>query len=490
MANEKEENLRASRGIKWNLLEQAGVAVITFVSTVILSRILRPEDFGLYGMPTVLTNLAILFVTLGLHYSVIQDDSLDRNDHESIFWLSMTCGVLAALLFFFGAPLIATVYGHRELVPMVRALSLVLVIQGAASVPMGIIIKRMDFKSLAIAQISGTGLSYGIAILLAMNQFGYWALVAQALTFNATLVLINLISSGWRPRWTFRFSALQKIRRFSTHFTLNQVLEFSAANLDAFLVGRQLGSRSLGLMSRAQALSMMPVTSFGFILNRTFFPWFSSLQQRPAELQVRYVQSSTALTVVMFPILAFLGLVSEEVVLLLFGSPWLPVAPLLKIYCWYAAVNCVNLFQDSFMTSQGRTDRLIRINLAEKAVLVSAVILGLWNYGLTGVVLAKAFTSSVFFFPRLVSSCGFVQLPVKTWLISQRRVLLALAFSSATSLLLLRWNDGGPLIRALSATLLPAVIYYVLLRWSGEPAVAMIERVLREQLGTLTRKSE
>jgi PST family polysaccharide transporter len=481
---EQEANRRASSGIKWNLLEQAGVSTIAFFATLILSRMLTPEDFGLFGMPTVISNMLVVMVTLGLNYSIIQNRDLDKRDIESLFWLSFGAGLFIACVFYFGAPIMADLYQQPSLEAVAKALSVVFLFHGMSSVPLGILIKRMDFRSLAIAQVSASAASYTIAIFLAMKGYAYWSLVAQALTFNGILVSINLFVSGWRPEGVFRLSSLSKVRRFSVQFTGNQLLEFTASNMDAFLTGRFLGSRNLGLMGRAQALSMVPVTSFGFILNRTFFPWFAALETNPAELRHRYLQSSGSLIVVMFPLLTLLGIASDDVVILLFGSQWTDVAPLLSMYCWYAAFNCVNLFHDSFMTSQGRTGTLIRIALVEKAVLVTAITVGLFTSGLVGVVLAKAITSTVFFGPRLFYACRFAHLPVSTWLSEQRIKLAFLGLTAVIAWLLMQWI-AWPLagVRALMVAALSLAIYYVSLRRMREPSMEVIERVLRDQLG-------
>jgi len=483
LSQHQEAKQLTARGIKWNLIEQIGVSVLTLAATVVLSRVLIPEDFGLLGMLTVLTNLTTLVINMGLSYSVIQNRALSEEDLSSLFWFNVVVGGLATVSFFFLAPFVADFYNQPGLLDVARVLCLVFVVQGVSAIPLGVIMKRMDFRSHAFSQVSATFLSYASSIFLATAGFGYWALVAQVLVFNTILVSLNLFFSRWRPSLEFSLGALKKIKSFSINFTLTQFIEFGATNLDAVLTGKFIGTRELGFMGRASALAMLPVTSFGFILNRSFFPWFSSLQDQWEELQHRYLQAANALFLVIVPVLMLVGVSSEEVVLLLFGDRWVEAAPMIKVFVIYASFNCFNLFHDSFVTSQGRTDLLIKVNMIEKTVLIMAVLAGLVGYGLYGIIVAKTLTTIVFFFFRLHNACKLVRLSVLTWLASQRRIALSLiisfsfAYSAKTVL-----SESFFLLKLVLVTGIGLLVFYASLYLLKEPSLSLIKRIVVDQL--------
>ncbi|MFM7487567.1 MAG: lipopolysaccharide biosynthesis protein [Cytophagales bacterium] len=479
---------RTVRGVKWNLIEQVGVYSINLVGTVILSRLLMPDQYGLFGMLIVLANFATLVIGMGLGYSVIQNQNLNEKDFSAFFWLNVFLGTAVALLFFLGAPVIATFYHQNELITITRWFCVVFIIQGVGSVPQGILIKTVDFKHFAISQITAAFFSYGVAVAMAFSNFGVGSLVAQSIFFHVISVSCNLHFSKWRPSFFFAFDSIKKIRKFSLNFLSSQIIDFAATNLDAALIGKFFGKRDAGFLGRATALAILPVSSFGLVLNRTWFTMFSSLQKEKQKLQYRYVQAIKILMLTMIPILVLIGFLSEDVVLLLFGSRWTPIAHYVSILSIFAIVSCFNLFQDSFLVSQGRADLLLKMNLIEKSILIVAL-LSLLRFGISGVIWAKVIVTASMLVPRLLAVNNAIDLKITTWLTHTFKLIIALmVFIVLTWSLRTLFADYFFISRMVSVSILSIAGYYVFLMMFNEQVLRDIQQHIWLQLRQMILK--
>lgn len=468
-------------GIKWNLVEQVLVYVVVFIATIFLSRILLPEEFGLFGMLTVLGNLATLVVGMGLSYSVIHNQTLVPEDFSTIFWFNLFLGLLTALAFFVGAPVIATFYGQSDLIVITRLFCIGFIAQGVNSVPVGLLIKGMQFKKLAITNTVAIILSYTVSIVLALEGYGVWSLVVHFIVLHIITVSLNLTFCGWRPTLSFHLAALHKVKKFSTNFLGSQLIDFSANNLDSILIGKYAGKKDLGFFGRASALVTIPVTSLGYVLNRTFFPWFSALQKDLVDLNYRYTQSLRVLIMLVIPILLLLSATSKEVVLLLFGNQWAAIAPFVTLLSAYASFQCINAFHDSFIISQGRSDILLKVSVVEKSLMVIGVIVGL-RFGVVGIIWAKLIVIACVFLPRIWTICQILKIPMSKWFGNIYSLMLSLillwivAFSVSYLL-----EESHYLIRLIGVCLSSIAAYYLYLASTGNQAMNDLQKIIKLQ---------
>lgn len=473
---------QAIRGIKWNFIEQVVVYLMIFVGTILLSRILLPEHFGLFGMLTVLGNLATLIIGMGLSYSVIHNQDLLPEDLSTIFWVNLGLGFFMAVVFFLTAPFIANFYQQPDLVTVTRIFCIGFIAQGANAVSVGLLIKSMKFKRLAISNITGGFVAYSVSISMALSGYGVWSLVAHFLVLHTVTVAFNFLMAEWAPNIDFRLSALQKVKKFSINFLGSQLIDFTSNNLDVVLIGKYIGKRDLGFFGRATALVTMPVTSLGYVLNRTLFPWFSALQNNVEDLRFRYNQSLKILLLTILPILILVGMQAEDVVLLLFGPRWAEIAPYVTLLSVVACFQCVNSFNDSFIISQGRSDILLKVSAVEKSLLVTGVIIGL-KYGVVGVISAKIIALAVIFVPRILTICWIIKTDLMQWFRNVAAILVGLLLLSAASWLGIRATESVHfVVRLVLVSLASVSVYYVYLFGTRNTTLQEVQRIAGQQL--------
>ncbi len=472
---------QAVRGVKWNLVEQILVYMVVFIGTIFLSRILLPEEFGLFGMLTVLGNLATLVVGMGLSYSVINNQTLLPEDFSSIFWFNLSLGVIVALTFFLCAPAIAAFYDQPELLVITRLFCIGFIAQGINSVPVGLLIKGMHFNKLAISNIFSTVIAYIVSIILALNGYGVWSLVVHFIVLHIVTVLLNLIFCEWKPELSFRTSSLGKVKIFSANFLGSQLIDFFANNLDSVLIGKYMGKKDLGFFGRASALVTTPVTSLGYVINRTFFPWFSALQKNTEDLNYRYTQSLRVLVMLIIPILLLISINSQEVVLLLFGNQWVAISPFVTLLSVFACFQCVNAFHDSFIISQGRADILLKVSLIEKSLMVIGVVIGL-NFGVLGIIWAKVIVIGSVFLPRIWTVCQILKIHIGKWFANIYSLMISLSLlwiiSFSVSCLL---GEKHYILRLIIVCASGVTVYYLYLAGTRNQALGDLQKVIKLQ---------
>jgi len=472
------------KGVSWNLTEQLIVQAIVFIGTVVLSRLLVPGVFGEFAMVAVVGNFASLFVGLGLSYHVIRSEHLGRDELSGLFWLNFAAGVTIGFFLFSAAGFIASFYNQPDLKIIVRFYSLGLIIQGINAVPHGLLIKAMDFKKLAVINISAVAVSYSAAILLASGGFGVWSLVAQYLSQQFTIAALYLVVTGYRPSRVFHFSVVKKVKHFSAGFTGNQILEFMANNLDSVLVGKYLGNRDLGVYSRGSALITFPVTSLGYVINRTFFPWFAALQKTPAELQTRYAQAIKALVFIMAPLILLAGMQAADVVRFVFGEKWLDMIPLVRFFAAIGLIQCINAFHDSFLVSQGKTSLLLRITFIEKTLLVVSIFIAL-QFGLTGLLWAKVLVLLALFIPRSVVITQVLGMAYRQWLRNFYPEVVALLIMMVMVFLFVSLLSPLNYILRLGIVSVAGLgVYYFCLRILSSTLLQEVERIVKHRIST------
>ena len=198
----------------WRFLERCGAQGVTFVVSVVLARLLDPDVYGTIALVMIFTTIMQVFVDSGMGNALIQKKDADDLDFSSVFWFNMTMCTVLYLLMFIAAPFIADFYNMPDLTPVVRVLSLILIISGVKNVQQAYVSRNMMFKKFFFSTLGGTIGAAIIGITMAYLDFGVWALVTQML-FNAAVdTTILWITVKWRPKKIFSLERLKGLFSF------------------------------------------------------------------------------------------------------------------------------------------------------------------------------------------------------------------------------------------------------------------------------------
>lgn len=400
---------RAARGVMWTGGGQILRQLMQVGSTLVLVRLLVPDDFGVLGMAMFFVGIGQLLADFGIGSALIQTRSDDRLVLSTCFWLNLAVAATLAALMLAGSPFIGSFYNRPDLVPVVAVLSLNLLLAGLQVVPAALLYRDMRFSDLARAQVLGSLVGGTTAILLAWADAGVWALVAQPLVGSS----VNLLSCWWAGRWLprFEFSWLRAapLARFSAALLATNLVGYGNRNVDGMLIGRVLGAVPLGQYSLAIQLMLYPLQQVSSVIVRVMFPALVHIKDDLPRLRAAYLKAIGFIAFITFPIMGGLFALADPFVAVVFGPNWTAVAPLLKILAWVGMLQSIGTTMGTIYLVTGNPGVALRVTLIAAPIFIGGIAIGL-VWGINGVAIGYAIASLSLFYYTAIKAFHFIDL--------------------------------------------------------------------------------
>lgn len=366
------------------------------ISTIVLARLLRPQDFGLTAMVSAITGVLVIWTDLGLSNATVQRSEITQEQVSVLFWIDCGMGAVASLLVALSAPAIAWFYHEPRLVGVTLALSTVFLLGSSTNQHRALLRRQMRFKVIAIIDVVTAAFGIAIAVLMAFLQFGYWSLVGMQVggtAFNCALVWTVC---DWRPGRFRRKVGARPMLAFGANVTGSYFLSYLSRNVDNMLIGRVLGAGRLGIYSKAYGLLMMPLSQINRPFSLVLLPALSRLQHKPLEYARLFLRAMRAVTLVTLPVVVFCFFFAQDTVLVLLGRRWLGVAPVFQLLAPAAAASAVNFVPNWLCLSLGRPRRQLRYTLVSAPICIAGFLIGI-KWGINGVAISYSLTFPVLF---------------------------------------------------------------------------------------------
>lgn len=393
---------RASRGTLVTVGAQWSRTALQLVSTVVLARVLVPEDFGLLAMVVAVVGVADLLREFGLSSAIVRLADVDERMWAAIHRFSLVVGVAASGLVALSAPAVAALYGEERLVALTLALAPLVLVNSVAMPLQAALQRELRFGAIAVVEVVAGAAGVLGAILAAVLGAGYWSLVLlPALTAVVRLELLLVVR---RP--SFRrarpWRDLRPVVATGGSILGVELLNYAARNLDNVLVGRLLGAGVLGVYSRAYALLMLPISQLNGPLARVGLPVLSRLQDDPPAYR-RYV--GAAMLVIAYaalPTFAIAAAVAGPLVTVLLGDAWTAAAPIFALLCIAGVAQALGNVSGWLYVSLGRAHRQLAWFAATKPLVIAAFVVGLAWDGVHGLALLYGLVSCALLVPGLL----------------------------------------------------------------------------------------
>jgi len=449
--------LAAARGIQWTTFASVSTASLALLQLIVLTRLLKPEDFGLVGMMTVFITFAQAFADLGFSNAIIHRPDPSREQLSTLYCANLLAGTGIYVLFVLGAPWIARFYSEPRLHALLLWMALSFVITPLGQQFQVLMQKRLDFNRFAKVETATALLSTLIAIGAALAGQGVYALVwghlAAALTRAGLLIALEW--SHWRPALRLRYSELRGYLGFGLYQIGERGLNHLSSNVDYLIIGRFLGPELLGYYVLAYQLVTTPFLRINPILTRVAFPVFALRQTDDALLRRGYLEMIRLLVLIQFPILIGLGLTAPLLVAGVFGASWQASIPLIQILVLLGLTKGLSNPSGTIMLAKGRADIGFLWNLTVTSV-NTAVFLITVRFGIATLAWAHTWLCAIY----LMIGLGIL------------RSLIALSFK----------EYAANLVRPLLTTFGMALVVIAYLRTLGprglDPAVSLAICVL------------
>lgn len=376
----------------WRLAERFGAQGVALVVSIILARLLVPEVYGTIALVTVFTQILNVFVDSGFGNALIQKKDADDLDFSTVFYFNVAVCLLLYAGVFLAAPWIARFYNDLALTPVVRVLSLTLIISGVKNVQQAYVSRTMQFKRFFFATLGGTIGAAVIGIVMAYFGFGVWALVAQQI-FNATVdTLILWITVKWRPKWMFSWQRLKGLFSFGWKLLASSLLDTVYSDLRQLIIGKLYTSSDLAQYNRGKQLPDLLVNNIDTSINSVLLPAMSQVQDDSARVKSMTRRAMKTSTYVIAPIMMGLAFTAEFVIRLLLTEKWMPCVPFLRIFCityLFYPVHTANL---NAIKAMGRSDLFLKLEIVKKVVGLIVLLSTMW-FGVMAMAYSLLFTS-------------------------------------------------------------------------------------------------
>jgi O-antigen/teichoic acid export membrane protein len=383
---------------------------LQFVFAAVLARLLVPRDFGLIAALAVFTGFGIIFTDLGISPAIVQRQVVEERHLSSAFWLNLAMGVALTLVTMALAPALAAFYNEPPLVALTLVSAPALLLSSLSAVQNAILDRQMDFRKLSLIETTAQLTGNVVAIVMALTGFGVWSLVALALVQPGLRAALLWFSVTWRPRLRPERAALRELWEYGGGYTYSRALTYWAGNADNLLIGRFVGVNPLAFYNRAYNLMVLPNATIGAVTSRVMIPALSRLQHEKERVRRIYLDSIGLITVLMFPLVLGLLVLSHPFILAIYGPKWAPVAPLLQILCVVSFIQVITGTANWIFMTQGRTDLLFRWGIVSSITAIISFVIGL-PWGVTGVAVAYTCWNVLMAYPLMTYAGRIIDLP-------------------------------------------------------------------------------
>jgi len=385
-----------ARGSFLIFIERFLIKILYFVRTVILARILFPDDFGLFGMATLAMSMTEVFFQHGFIQALIQKkENVEKYLDTAWTFILIRNVFLAGLLFFVGAPLAGQLFHNDAVIPFARALAVIFLIVGLENIGTILFQKDLQFNKKVIYDLSGVAGEVIVAIIAALILRSPWALVAGAVANRFTYTVVSYFIHPYRPRFHLDLGQVKELFSFGKWIGLGGIVVFFVGQGDNLIVGNLLDTSSLGFYQLAFALGTLPAVELARSLSNILFPFYSKIQNDRLSLRSSFIKVSRLVFSLIIPASFGLAVLARETIGFVYGERWLPMVSVLYVILALALLKALDFMISPLFTGIGKPKITTVVLIIQSLVMFSLIIPLTQKYGMVGTASAVLISSFI-----------------------------------------------------------------------------------------------
>ena len=398
MSKQKSLKQKAVSGIIWSAFQRYSTMIVTFISGIILARLLTPHDYGCIGMLAIFMVLAESFIDGGFGEALIQKKDPTQADYSTIFFWNIAMAVLMYFILYFSAPSIASFYDIPLLCDVLRVQGIVLFIYAFNIVQRNQLRKKMNFKVLSIVTIITSITSLTITILMAYNGYGVWSLVAQNIISGFIPALVFWFYIKWRPQMTFSLKSLKELFSFGFYMFLTYILNRFERQIQGLLIGKVYDSATMGYYSKAHSVERLSSTSISQVMSQVTFPLYAEMQDDKGKISNTLKRLTMTLSYFTFPMMFILILCAKPLFILLYSDRWTDSVPYFQVLCLAGMAYCLQSVNNQTIAAIGKSKVMFIVTVIKRIVGISSIVFGLMFFGMKGLLVGVVLNTWVSYF--------------------------------------------------------------------------------------------
>lgn len=387
------------KSVIWSIGGQFAKHGTQFILQIILARLLLPEDFGKIGMILVFILISNIMIDSGFSQALIREQKVDQADYSTVFYFNLAVSFFLYGILYVSAPSISVFFNESQLVPLLRVLSLCLIINALSIIQRTLLTKNIDFKTQTkIVIISGL-LSGAIAIISALLGLGVWSLVIKTVSLQLFQSILLWVFNDWRPSLVFQFESIKRLFGFGSRLMIAGVISIIYSNIYYVVIGKMYPIAQLGYYTNAAKITEPASLSITAALQKVTYPVLSTIQDEEERLKHGFRKIIRISAFINFPLMVGLAAIADPFVQLLFGEKWIPMVIYFQMLCIAGMLNPIHEIDLNILQVKGKSSLFLKLSIARKIILtvliVGAVLL---NVGVIGLIFVAVIQSYIEFF--------------------------------------------------------------------------------------------
>ncbi len=474
------------QGAAWNSATYIGSKLMVFITTIILARLLTPEDFGLLALGMILINYLDTVDGLGIADALIYRQSEQEHAYNVAFVINILVGTVITIVGILVAPLVAQFFNEPRVTGILQVLVLSYLISGIGSLIASRFRKELDFRSKFVVSVGKAVVKGGVSIILALTGFGVWSLVWGQLAGTITATGLNWIRSGWMPKIVFDFDIARSLFGYGWQMILVDIFGMIYKNVDYIIVGYLIGATQLGFYTMGYRLPEMIIMNLCNVFGQTLFPVYSKLQNNINELRIGFIKSLQYLSLLTIPAGLLMFVIAPDFVKVFYSEKWAATIPIVQALSIYAAIYSLSHNAGDVYKATGRPAILNQIGVVKLIITIPA----LWiaaPYGILYVAIAQIGTTTILTVLSLAIAKKIIGFNWVELLQAIRPAIVSALIMFVLATLLRLQLKGLPDIINLGIVGVCGSIFYIGALWLTERL--LFEQVIKTLTGSLLKKS-
>lgn len=379
MASENGEKAKSKivSGLLWKLLELGGTQGIQFVVSVILARLLSPDEFGTIGLITIFITIANTFVQSGFATSLIQKKDVRDDDYSSVLWISLIFAAVMYVILYLTSPLIAGYYAVPVLIPLIRITGIILFPGAVVSIQTSYVARNMQFRKLFAGSLIAVIISGAAAVVMAYNGAGVWAMSIQQIVYYFTMMFVMIFLISWKPKFVIAFGRVKEFFSFGWKILIAGLIDTIWTNVYGLVIGKKFSTSELGGYNRGDQFPKLIATNLGAAVQAVMLPVYSKSQDDKTGLKLLLKSTIRYSSFVLLPMMIGLVAVAKPLVSVLLTDKWLFCVPYLQILAISYALYPIHTANLQAVNAQGRSDLFLKLEIIKKVCGVVFLVIGL-----------------------------------------------------------------------------------------------------------------
>ena len=375
MSNKESLKQQTVSGLFWVFCQKGVGQFVSFAISVVLARLLMPEEFGVVALAGMFTVLLGIFIDCGMGTALIQKKDVDDLDYNTLFWAQTAFATIVYIIIFILAPWFALVFHTPQLTSVIRVSAILMPISTLGGLQNVIITRRMDFKVYFYRTLIASILSGIIGISLAYCGWGVWALVTQHLASSVISMITVFAQVRWLPRFVFSMERFKTLFSVGIKFMLSGVIGTAFGQLKGYIIGLKYTATDLAYYNRGESVPGIITQNIDASINGVLFPVFAKLQDDRMAVKQAVRRSIKTSSYLIFPMVAGLAAIADHLVIILYTEKWAACIPFMQVFCISECFTIINTANMQVLRGIGEVNTLLKLEIYKKPVMVAILVI-------------------------------------------------------------------------------------------------------------------